>query len=148
MAVTLLGIELELPAHKFLLAAANRVLESEDYADADVSIVLSDNDTLHELNLQYRGKDKPTDVLSFSQLETASEDPLLPNQESLPINLGDVIISVERAKHQALEHRVTIEEELALLTVHGILHLVGYEDETDAGVELMRKRETELGVRG
>ncbi len=106
-----------------------------------MSVVLTDDDTVHQLNLQYRGFDKPTDVLSFAQLDQIAGAPLLPDVEELPLLLGDVIISVDTAARQAETHHVTLEQELELLTVHGILHLLGYEDESDDGAELMRERE-------
>jgi len=110
-------------------------------ADAEVSVVLSDDATVHALNRRYRGKDRPTDVLSFSQREPAAEGPPLPEVPGLPPVLGDVILSVVAASRQKAAHGVTLEEELALLTVHGILHLLGYEDETEAGAQRMRLRE-------
>jgi probable rRNA maturation factor len=60
------------------------------------------------------------------------------------VALGDVVISVDTAERQATEHRVSLEQELALLTVHGMLHLLGFEDETEAGAREMHRREREL----
>ena len=68
----------------------------------------------------------------------------MPSIPGFPVMLGDVIISVDTARQQADTHGVTVEQELALLTVHGILHLLGYEDETEAGAERMRVREHEI----
>lgn len=124
-----------------LLQAALHLLRVEGFPEAEVSVVLTDDDTVHQLNLQYRGFDKPTDVLSFAQLDQIAGAPLLPDVEELPLLLGDVIISVDTAARQAETHHVTLEQELELLTVHGILHLLGYEDESDDGAELMRERE-------
>lgn len=99
------------------------------------------------MNRDYRGYDKPTDVLSFAQEETAQDAPPPPALPGQPLLLGDVVISVETAARQAETHSVSLERELALLTVHGILHLLGYEDETEAGAARMREREHEiLGV--
>ncbi len=100
------------------------------------------------LNLQYRGYDKPTDVLSFAQRDSVADAPPPPSLPGEPDPLGDVIISVETAARQAEQHKVPLEKELALLTVHGILHLLGYTDDTEEGAEEMRVREREiLGVR-
>ena len=110
-------------------------------ANAEVSVVLADDAAVHALNRRYRRMDKPTDVLSFSQQEPAAEGPPQPDLPGMPPVLGDVIISVDTAARQAAEHGVTLEQELALLTVHGILHLLGYEDETEAGAQQMRLRE-------
>jgi probable rRNA maturation factor len=96
------------------------------------------------MNRAYRGSDKPTDVLSFAQSETLGDAPPPPALPGEPPLLGDVVISVDTAIRQAETHRVTLEQELALLTVHGILHLLGYEDETEAGAAKMREREREI----
>lgn len=97
------------------------------------------------MNRDYRGLDKPTDVLSFPQEENLPDAPQMPR--SGPRLLGDIVISVETAARQAQEHGIALERELALLAVHGVLHLIGYEDETEEGAERMRQREREiLGV--
>ena len=124
-----------------LLQAALRLLQEEGFPDCEVSVVLTDDDTVHELNLRYRGFDKPTDVLSFAQLDQIEGAPSLPNVGELPLLLGDVIISVDTAARQAQAHHISLEKELELLIVHGILHLLGYEDDTEEGAELMRERE-------
>lgn len=95
------------------LAAVNRV-------DADVSITVSNDRRLHALNLSFRGKDKPTDVLSFPYDEPGGP-------------LGDVIISIDRAAVQAVERGHSIQREVELLTLHGTLHVCGYDHETDEG---------------
>ena len=105
---------------------------------------MTDDATVHALNRQYRGYDKSTDVLTFSQQETAADAPAPPRAPGMPVHLGDVVISVDTAARQALEHGVTIEQELALLGVHGMLHLLGYEDETEVGAQAMHCREREL----
>ena len=141
MAVSLLNEQTRPVRTAALRRATRRLLAAEGMANAEVSVVLSDDTTVHALNRHYRGKDKPTDVLSFSQREQAREGPPLPDLPGMPPILGDVIISVDTAARQAAVHGVTLEQELALLTVHGILHLLGYEDETEAGAQQMRLRE-------
>jgi len=96
------------------------------------------------MNRHYRGYDKPTDVLSFAQRDALPDAPPPPTLPGMPQLLGDVVISVETADRQAAAHGVSLEQELALLTVHGILHLLGYEDETEAGTARMRVREREI----
>lgn len=111
---------------------------------AEVSVLLTDDATIHAMNRDYRQKDTPTDVLSFAQRETFAEAPPVQGragEEGRGEILGDVIISVDTAMRQATEHGVSLDQELALLTVHGILHLLGYEDETEAGSARMRERE-------
>ena len=95
------------------------------------------------MNRDYRSQDKPTDVLSFSQRESLPGTPEIPSIEGPEETLGDVIISIETAERQSLEHNIALEEELAMLAVHGILHLLGYEDETEDGAETMRHKECE-----
>ncbi len=105
--------------------AARLTLEGQSAPpDADLTIVLTDDDQLHDLNLDFRETDAPTDVLSFP----ASE----PDPETGVLYLGDVIISVERAREQAETGGHPLEAELQLLVVHGVLHLLGH-DHAEAG---------------
>ncbi len=125
----------------FLLEAGHKLLRVESRERCLVDVLLVDDETIQEMNLEYRGRDSPTDVLSFAQSEVIEgEEPPLRNAE-YPEHLGDVVISVETAARQAFTHAVTLEQELALLTVHGILHLLGYEDETFEGTAEMRQCE-------
>ncbi|MBI3165074.1 MAG: rRNA maturation RNase YbeY [Chloroflexi bacterium] len=94
-----------------------------DSTHGDLSIVLSDDRHLHELNLDYLGVDSPTDVLSFPAAETD------PETESL--YLGDIAISIPRAMQQAQNAGHPVEAEAQLLVVHGVLHLLGYDHSTD-----------------
>jgi probable rRNA maturation factor len=110
----------------------------------EVSILLTDDATVQELNRKYRGVDKPTDVLSFAQRESRPEVPFPLNVPASNALLGDVVISVDTARRQAAQQGIPLEEELALLTVHGILHLLGYDDNTEEGAEKMRRREKEV----
>jgi probable rRNA maturation factor len=111
---------------------------------AEISVVLTDDAVIHEMNRDYRGYDKATDVLSFAQNDTLPAAPALPSSTDAPQLLGDIVISVDTAVRQAAQHGVTLDRELALLAVHGLLHLLGYEDETEAGAALMREREREI----
>ena len=114
---------------------AEQILQLLSLTGVELSMVLCDNSFIHPLNRDYRGKDRPTDVLSFSQREDGDpEDPML----------GDVIISIERAKEQAPEHNNSVSAELSLLLVHGILHLLGYDHEDDEEAEVMEAKEKEI----
>ena len=124
-----------------LRRAANRLLKAEAPARAEVSISFVDDHAIHTLNRDYRGYDKPTDVLSFAFQETLEGVPQPPQLPGMPVELGDVVISVDTALRQAEQHGFTLEQELALLTVHGVLHLLGYEDETVEGTQEMREKE-------
>jgi probable rRNA maturation factor len=114
-------------------------LQAEGYGSFDVSILLTDDKEIQSLNLQYRSIDKPTDVLSFSQFEPHS---IPQTSSSVPFTiLGDVVISFDTAKKQAARFDITLAEELSLLVIHGILHLLGYEDEDDESALCMREKE-------
>jgi len=90
----------------------------------EVGVLVCDDATIRALNRQYRGKDRPTDVLSFPAGAAAGD--------SAPY-LGDVAISLEAARRQAAERRVPVERELALLLLHAVIHLSGYDHEADDG---------------
>lgn len=87
----------------------------------EVSVLFTDNNEIQTLNRDFRGKDKPTDVLSFSQLEGP--------EQAMGTSLGDIVISEEYAQQQAKKLKVQYEEEIARLLIHGLLHLIGYEHE-------------------
>jgi probable rRNA maturation factor len=102
--------------------------------DAEVSLVFCDDAFIRTLNRDYRRQDCPTDVLSFPQEPSAAGMELL----------GDVVISVETALRQARAARHPLAREVEWLLCHGVLHLLGYEDETEAGLEQMRRRQQEI----
>lgn len=93
-------------------------------ASCELSLVVTDDVTLHDLNRRYRHVDAPTDVLAFAE---ESQEDFVPAPEG-PRYLGDVIISFPQARQQATEAEHTLQAELQLLTVHGVLHLLGYDD--------------------
>jgi probable rRNA maturation factor len=95
----------------------------------DVSVLVSDDATLHRLNRDYRGVDAPTDVLSFADEEEDVAQATFIRPPDAPRYLGDLAISYERVVAQAAEYGHSRERELAFLTVHGILHLLGYNHE-------------------
>lgn len=92
--------------------------------NGEVSITLTNDEYMHKLNLEYRGIDRTTDVLSFALNE--SEEPEVMGGEDFN-ELGDIIISVERAEKQAQDYGHSVRREMAFLTVHGMLHLLGYD---------------------
>ena len=112
----------------------------------ELSIALVDDEEMHRLNLQYRGIDRPTDVLSFALQE--AEEPLVhptPDSDTItPILLGDVIISTETTQRQAQEYEHSLEQELYRLLIHGILHLLGYDHLVDEDAEVMEAQEKQL----
>ena len=108
---------------------------------AEVSLMLVDDRRIHSLNLEYRGVDRPTDVLSFALQEEAEEEPDSDYEDDM---LGDIVISAERAREQAGEYGHSFEREIVYLAVHGTLHLLGYDHEEEKDKEEMRSHEEEV----
>ena len=109
--------------------AVEATLAYEGFAfDAEISVTFCDNEAIRVKNAEYRGKDSATDVLSFPMYERDE----LADPYELPVVLGDIVISLERAAEQAegLEH--STEREVAFLTIHSVLHLLGYDHERSA----------------
>ena len=119
---------------------------AEGPEDGEISLTLVDNDRIHELNRDYRGKDYPTDVLSFAMQEESDDEPEIfgLDEEGIDNILGDIIISVEKARAQAEEFGHSFERELVFLAVHGALHLLGYDHEDEEERVVMREKEEEI----
>ena len=119
------------------------VLEEEGFTDnAEVSVRFVDNETIHELNREFRNIDKPTDVLSFPLGENGVYDTDLSTGAKL---LGDIVISIPKAMEQAKEYNHSLQREIGFLTVHSMLHLLGYDHE-QGGMEEVHMREKEETV--
>ncbi len=119
-----------------IIERAVQAVLTHQSTDGDLTIVLTDDAQLHELNRDYLGIDAPTDVLSFPASET---DP-----ETARRYLGDILISVPRAEEQAHAAGQTPEAEVQLLVVHGTLHLLGYDHAGDDDKTRMWKAQTEI----
>jgi len=111
---------------KLLNFAANK-MEIED--ESEVSVTFVSNEKIQEINREYRDKDNPTDVISFAMEELGEGEVELVGAE-IPRILGDIIISIPRAVEQAEEYGHTFLRELGFLTVHGFLHLLGFDHMT------------------
>lgn len=123
-----------------LLAFAVR--EETAGEDFQLSLTLTDNAGIQALNKEFRNLDKPTDVLSFPLVEFSQEDILeYADPETEEIMLGDIVISLEKAAEQAEEYGHSLEREAGFLCIHGALHLLGYDHETETDRQAMRKRE-------
>ncbi len=121
-----------------LRALAVRALSVESVSPAsELSIVVADDATLRELNRTYRQTDSPTDVLSFAQ----DEGEALARPDVARRHLGDVVISLETAQRQAADYGVAVQDEVAHLLVHGVLHLLGYDHEAPGDAQVMRAHE-------
>lgn len=123
---------------------AHSVLEAEGVTSPyEVSLVLTDSDTIRELNRDYRGQDEPTDVLAFNMLSRKDPDEFFAHPPDGVTRLGEVIISYPEALEQAKEQGHPAERELALLVIHGILHLLDYDHEDSDEESAMRASEEE-----
>lgn len=131
-----------------LLNLAQKKLQITDPCELSVTFV--DNNRIQEINREYRGKDMPTDVISFA-LEELGEGEIQISGANMPRVLGDIIISTDRAREQATDYGHSVERELGFLAVHGFLHLLGYDHETEAEekemFDLQRSILDEYGLR-
>ena len=119
------------------------VLQLEQFeGSAEVDVSLVDNESIHVINMEQRNIDAPTDVLSFPLGEDGEYDQ---NPATGAYMLGDIVISLERAKAQAEEYGHSLQREVGYLTVHSMLHLLGY-DHVEGGLEAVRMREKEEAV--
>jgi probable rRNA maturation factor len=124
-------------------AAVYSALAYEDFqCSAEISVTFTDNEGIREKNREFRGIDSATDVLSFPMYDIKNGD--TPDEFS-PCELGDIVLSLERAAEQATEFGHSYERECAFLTVHSVLHLLGY-DHVNGGIESVRMREKEETV--
>ena len=124
---------------QILMSVLQKTAEVYDIQpNTEVSLVLASDEYIHALNREYRGIDRPTDVLSFA-LNEGDEPVVIDGPEE--ILLGDIIISMETATRQATEYGHSLERELAYLTVHGILHLLGYDHMVEEEKWEMRREE-------
>lgn len=138
MTVRLSGAERrpELPAvdRRLLRSRATRMLRALGQRRAELSIRLSDDAEMQQLNGEWRGRPRPTDVLSFSLLEGEGA-------EHRGAMLGDVVIGVETAARQARQRRRALDEEVARLLIHGTLHLLGHDHQGESDTRAMRAEE-------
>lgn len=114
-------------------------MENIDF-DCSVSLTYTDNDQIRTLNREYRNKDSATDVLSFPMFDTENEE--IYALDGTAAELGDIVISLERAKEQADEFGHSFEREVAFLSVHSVLHLLGYDHEiSEEEDRIMREKQ-------
>ena len=116
-----------------------KILKILDCADKEISLSFVDDENIKQLNKQYLGKDKATNVISFSLQEGEYSN-------INPQILGDIIISVETAQRDAIKENLTVTQELEFLIIHGILHLLGYnhENTTEKETNKMQQKEKDL----
>lgn len=107
---------------------------------SEVSLLFTDNDTIKGLNAQWRAKDKPTNVLSFPAF------PLKPGMALMPL-LGDIVLAFETVQSEAKQEHKPFDDHVSHLVVHGLLHLLGYDHETDAEADEMEGLERKILAR-
>lgn len=122
------------------------VLELENIKhDLSIYITLTNNEEIHKINKEYREVDRPTDVLSFPMYEREEIENLrIEKSDDIEEILGDIIISIPKVKEQAEEYGHSYERELAYLTTHGMLHLLGYDHMIEEEKVIMREHEEEV----
>ncbi|KGP90500.1 rRNA maturation factor [Pontibacillus chungwhensis BH030062] len=111
--------------------------------EAELSVSFVDNNEIQIINRNYRQKDEPTDVISFAMQEEGDGEMKIMGAE-MPLLLGDIVISVDRAKEQAEEYNHTYERELGFLALHGFLHLLGYDHMNEEDEKKMFSRQEEI----
>jgi len=126
--------------------------ETEGLAEGEVALTFVDDETIRELNRQYRGIDRSTDVLSFPLLEKGDDEPEIvydadPDADEglpIPVSLGDIVISVPRALAQAEQYGHSAEREIGFLFVHGLLHLLGYDHRNEDEERIMFEKQERI----
>ncbi|SEN04597.1 rRNA maturation RNase YbeY [Lihuaxuella thermophila] len=122
--------------------ALRAAVEAEQLPPVEVSVTIVDNGAIRQMNKEYRKVDRPTDVLSFPLWDPEEEWVIAEEEEA--VSLGDIVISLPKAKEQASEYGHSLERELGFLAVHGFLHLLGYDHETKEEEEEMFQRQEEI----
>ena len=129
----------EFPYNDIIEKVVNKAFEIERVKNASCSIIIVDNTFIHKLNKEYRGIDRVTDVISFALEDDKSM--VIPDNIRL---LGDIYISLDKAKEQAREYGHSLERELCFLSIHGLYHLLGYDHESKEEEKIMFKKQEEV----
>ena len=136
-------IKIPMGVRMLVRRCCNAVLRQENFeGSAEISVTFVNNEQIHKLNLEHRNIDRETDVLSFPLGENGVYDI---NHDTGAKMLGDIVISIEKAFAQAEEYGHPLQREIAFLTVHSLLHLLGYDHE-NGGLEAVHMREKEESV--
>ena len=139
-------VESEANEEEIITKVTKTVLELEGIKhDLDIYITLTNDEEIHKINKEYRDVDRPTDVLSFPMFERDEISKLREEKvDDVEEILGDIIISIPKVKEQAEEYGHSYERELAYLTTHGMLHLLGYDHMIDEEKTIMREHEEKV----
>lgn len=148
--------EIDFDYEEILAKVIGETLKQEQCPyECEVNLSLTDNEGIRRINQEYRDLDVPTDVLSFpmveyqtpadfSQLDTPTAKVMYFNLDTEELLLGDIVISLERAEEQAEEYGHSLERELAFLTVHSVLHLLGYDHMEDGERKVMERKQENI----
>lgn len=129
----------------FVQKILEHAAKEEGLGASEVSVTFVTNEMIRDINREYRGKDQPTDVISFAMEELGEgETAIIGSPE--PRMLGDIIISLDRTKEQAADYGHSFERELGFLAIHGFLHLLGYDHMTEEDEKKMFSRQEEILV--
>lgn len=129
------------------VATTLETVGADDETDFEVSILITDDEGIHNINRETREIDSPTDVLSFPILEFDEDGVMIEESGDYDgdmLLLGDIVISLERAKAQSVEYGHSLEREVGFLTVHSTLHLLGFDHMEEPYTSVMRAREKEI----
>ena len=145
-------LEREFPFQNLLKKVIVSALDAEGVGcDCEISVLITDDAGIHEINLEQRDIDRPTDVLSFPMFEYLPGEPPVDDADADPATgltpLGDMVISLERCEEQAADFGHSVERELCYLAVHSVLHLLGY-DHMDDGPQKAQMRSREEAILG
>ena len=140
-------IEVTAEMTDMIKAVCEAVMDMEECGfDAEISVTLTDNENIRELNREHRNIDRATDVLSFPMLDfDGDEADAEYDYDDELVMLGDIVISLERAEEQAREYNHSLRREVAFLTAHSMLHLLGYDHvEDEEGDKIMREKQNNV----
>ncbi len=126
---------------KMIQKLVKEVLKEEKVRNAECNIIFVDNEKIHEINREYRHIDRVTDVISFALEDEMENEPSAQYEMRV---LGDIYISVDRAKEQALEYGHSFLREICFLAIHGMLHLLGYDHQTTEDEKIMFQKQEEV----
>lgn len=133
------------PSNRWLGNVVRRLLEAQGVGDeVEVGLLIATGERVKELNRDYLGEDAPTDVLAFSAREEGAEQTPFVQPPDGRLHLGEVIIAYPQAVVQAAARGHPVEKELAILIIHGLLHLLGYDHDEPGDERRMKAREAEL----
>lgn len=137
-------IEIDTEIENKIKDTVKMALDTENaVCDVNLSVVVTDNENIREINNEQRGIDKPTDVLSFPGFTKTEWEELKKNVNEL-VYIGDIVVSKEKIIEQAREYETGFEREFCYLIAHGMLHLMGYDHMEDDEKAIMRKKEEEI----